>query len=111
MGLQLSSQRLGKQLIRARCGDKISGCDIDCFLEQLSLELTREEAIVDLIPCNTQDLAQEVSVGEPLCNSNHNQITFNILVRGNKPKKSITPICNFRKEKYTKVPKLVRKKN
>lgn len=79
----------------------------DSFVEQLAWEPTREEAILDL---NMQALVQEVPVGEPLCNSNYNIITFNILAGGNKPKKSTMPICNFRKSNCTKMRKLVRKK-
>lgn len=52
----------------------------DCFLEQLILEPTVGEALLTLI--NTQDQVQKVSVGELLCNNDHNIIRFSAFAEG-----------------------------
>lgn len=70
------------------------------------MEPTIKEAILDLILRSAQDLVQEVTVGEPFCNSEHNIITFNMLAGGSKPKKSTTLTYNYRKRTYTKMRKL-----
>lgn len=54
----------------------------DYFLEQLVLELTRGEAILDLVLSRAQDLVQRVNITEPLGNSDRNMIKFNIPLVG-----------------------------
>ncbi|XP_059824367.1 hydroxyacid oxidase 2 isoform X1 [Hypanus sabinus] len=51
-------------------------CLRDVFLEQLVLEPTRNEAILDLVMCNEQELISDLEVKEPLGSSDHNMISF-----------------------------------
>ncbi|XP_059846738.1 uncharacterized protein LOC132405715 [Hypanus sabinus] len=51
-------------------------CLRDVFLEQLVLEPTRNEAILDLVMCNEQELISDLEVKEPLGSSDHDMISF-----------------------------------
>ena len=51
-------------------------CLRDVFLEQLVLEPTRNEAILDLVMCNEQELISDLEVKEPLGSGDHNMISF-----------------------------------
>ncbi|CAM4611226.1 unnamed protein product [Caretta caretta] len=83
----------------------------DCFLEQLVLEPTRGEAILDLVLSGgAQDLVQEVNIAGPLGNSDHNIIKFNIPVVGKTPQQPNTVAFKFRKGTYTKMRRLVKQK-
>jgi len=53
-------------------------CLRDCFLEQLVVEPTREQAILDLVLCNEADLIKELKVKEPLGSSDHNMIELGL---------------------------------
>lgn len=67
----------------------------DCLLEQLVLQYTRKENILNLVLANTQELVQEVtSVAPPV--SDHNIIKLNILGEGKVPETSMITL-SYRK--------------
>uniref|UniRef100_A0A674II76 Intraflagellar transport 172 n=1 Tax=Terrapene triunguis TaxID=2587831 RepID=A0A674II76_9SAUR len=78
--------------------------------QQLVLEPTRGETILDLVLSGAQDLVQEVNIAGPLGNSDHNIIKFKIPVAGKTPQQPNTVAFNFRKWNYTKMRALVKQK-
>ncbi|XP_059806825.1 uncharacterized protein LOC132381440 [Hypanus sabinus] len=65
-------------------------CLRDGFLEQLVLEPTREKAILDLVLCNELDLIRDLEVKEPLGDSDHNMICFNLQFEKEKGKSDVS---------------------
>ena len=53
-------------------------CLQDGFLEQLVMEPTREQAILDLVLCNEPDLIKDLKVREHLGGSDHNMVEFSL---------------------------------
>ena len=67
----------------------------DNFLYQKVLEPTRENNVLDLVLTNKSGVIENIEVGEPLANSDHNSIRFDIIINGKiKENKSVVP--NFR---------------
>lgn len=67
----------------------------DNFLYQNVLVPTRGENILDLVLSNREKLVTNLEVGEPLGNSDHNSIRFDIEI-ANKAKENMGIIPNFR---------------
>ena len=62
----------------------------DSFLTQHVLEPTRGENVLDVVVSSQKELVDNVKIYEPLCNSDHNQIHFDINVKSeSKNKKRI----------------------
>ena len=62
----------------------------DSFLTQHVLEPTRGENVLDIVLSSQKELVDNVKIHEPLGNSNHTQIHFNINLKSeNKNKKRI----------------------
>ena len=59
--------------------NKFLDLTMDCFLTQHVKDPTRGNNILDLILSNNPSLIDEVTVSEPLSNSDHNTIHFNIV--------------------------------
>ena len=53
----------------------------DSFLTQHVLEPTREENVLDIVLSSQHELLENVKIHEPLGNSDHNQIHFDINVK------------------------------
>ena len=53
----------------------------ESFLTQHMLEPTRGENVLDIVLSSKQELVDNVKIHEPLGNSDHNQIHFNINVK------------------------------
>ena len=77
--------------------------------EQNCLKLPRKDAVLDLVWSAAQDLVQDGSVGEPLCNRDHSTIRLNAAEGGCRPKKSSVHVLNFRKGNYVKMRQVVKK--
>ncbi|XP_053130019.1 uncharacterized protein LOC128335549 [Hemicordylus capensis] len=82
----------------------------DCALEQLVMEPTREKATLDLILSDTQDLVRDVSVIDPLGNSDHSAIKSSIHAGRESPRISNTDILNFRRGSFSKMRSMVKRK-
>eukprot|EP00061_Rhincodon_typus_P001604 g15254.t1 len=65
--------------VDSRCQEKkfVNGYKT-VFLEQLVAELTREQAILDLVMCNEADLVSELEVKELLGGSDYNRTEFTL---------------------------------
>ena len=62
----------------------------DSFLTQHVLEPTRGENVLDIVLSSQKELVDNVKIHEPLGNSDHNQIHFDIIVKSeSKNKKRI----------------------
>ena len=62
----------------------------ESFLTQHVLEPTRGENVLDIVLSSQKELVDKVKIHEPLCNSDHNQIHFDINVKSeSKNKKRI----------------------
>ena len=62
----------------------------DTFLTQLVLEPTRGENILDIVISSQKELVDNVKIFEPLRNSDHNQIRFDINVKSESKNKKHT---------------------
>jgi hypothetical protein len=71
---------------------------LDSFLHQHVLEPTRKEAILDIVLSTEKDMVQNVEVIEPLGNSDHNSVDFDI-ISDNFPS-SVGFFYNFRKANF-----------
>jgi len=71
----------------------------DCFLTQHVVEPTRGDNILDLILSTQKEIVDNVVIEEPLGNSDHNQITFQLNVFVSK-KKQKQMHRNFNKANY-----------
>ena len=80
----------------------------DSFLTQHMLEPTRGEYVLDIVLFSQNELVDNVKIHEPLGNSDHNQIHFDIKVKSeNKNIKNTKR--NFHKGKYKDVRKYLAK--
>ena len=62
----------------------------DSFLTQHVLEPTRGENVLDIVSSSQKELVDNVKIHEPLGNSDHNQIQFDINVKSeSKNKKNV----------------------
>ena len=61
----------------------------DSFLTQHVLEPTREENVLYIVLSSQNELVDNVKIHEPLSNSDHNQIHFDIYVKSECNLKSI----------------------
>ena len=59
----------------------------DSFLSQHALEATRGENVLDIVLSSQKEFVDNVKICEPLGCSDHNQIHFNIKVRGERNRK------------------------
>ena len=72
----------------------------ESFLTQHVLEPTRGENVLDIVLSSQKELVDNVKIHEPLGNSDHNQIQFDISVKSvSKNKKTYRR--NFHKGNYT----------
>eukprot|EP00061_Rhincodon_typus_P004419 g22521.t1 len=62
----------------------------DSFLEQLVVESTREQAILDLLLCDEADLIREIKAKEPLGDSDHNMIELTLQFEREKIESEVT---------------------
>ena len=65
----------------------------DSFLEQYVMELTREQAILDLVLCNETGIINDLSVRDPLRRSDHSMVEFKIQMEREKVKSSTNVLC------------------
>ena len=80
----------------------------ESFLTQHMLEPTRGENVVDIVLLSQKELVDNVKIHEPLGNSDHNQIHFDIKVKsGSKNKKTYRR--NFHKGNYKDMRKYLAK--
>ena len=82
----------------------------DCFLIQNVYAHTRGQSILDLIFSSEKGMVDNLQVGSPLANSDHNTITWSLQVKkirdaeGNK-------VYNYNKANYSKICEELMKKN
>ena len=76
----------------------------DNFLTQHVLETTRAAGILDIALSPQKEFVDNVVIQEPLCNSDHNQLHFNIKIKSDKTK---VKQCrrDFRKGNYKEIRK------
>ena len=74
----------------------------DCFLTQHVKEATRADRILDLILSNDPEMVEEVKIGCPIANSDHNVIRFTILA-GRERRSSKQEGYNFHKADYGRI--------
>ncbi|CAM4590454.1 unnamed protein product [Lepidochelys kempii] len=79
----------------------------DGFLHQVVAEPTRGDAILDLVLVISEDLIEEMIVGDNLGSSHHELIQFKLNGRINK-NKSATRVFDFKRADFQKLRKLVR---
>uniref|UniRef100_K7F0G7 Endonuclease/exonuclease/phosphatase domain-containing protein n=1 Tax=Pelodiscus sinensis TaxID=13735 RepID=K7F0G7_PELSI len=79
----------------------------DEFFHQVVVEPTRGEAILDLVLMSSEDLIEEMVVGDKLGSSDHELIQFKLNGRINK-NKSETRVFYFKRANFNKLRKLVR---
>ena len=80
----------------------------DSFLTQHVLEPTRGENVLDIVLSSQKDLVDNVKIFEPLGNSDHNQIYFDINVKSESKNKK-TYKRNFHKGNYKDMRKYLAK--
>ena len=80
----------------------------DSFLTQHVLEPTREENVLDIVLSSQKELVDNVKIHEPLGNSDHNQIHFDIYVKSESKNKK-TYRRNFHKGNYKDMRKYLAK--
>ena len=76
----------------------------DSFLTQHELEPTRGENVLDIVLLLHKELVDNVNIHEPLGNSDHNQIHFDITVKSESKNKK-TYWRNFHKGNYKEMRK------
>eukprot|EP00061_Rhincodon_typus_P014068 g40864.t1 len=59
-------------------------CLHDSFLEQYAMELTREQAILDLVLCNETGIINDFIIRDPLGRSDHSMVEFRIQMESEK---------------------------
>ena len=64
----------------------------DSFLTQHVLEPTRGENVLDIVLSSQKELVDNVKIFEPLGNSDHNQIHFDINVKSEKMRKYLAKL-------------------
>ena len=76
----------------------------DNFLTQHELEPTRGARVLDIVLSSQNEFVDNVEIREPLGNSDHNQLHFNINIKSDKPK---VKQCrrDFRKGNYMEIRK------
>uniref|UniRef100_K7EWV1 Endonuclease/exonuclease/phosphatase domain-containing protein n=1 Tax=Pelodiscus sinensis TaxID=13735 RepID=K7EWV1_PELSI len=79
----------------------------DEFLHQVVAESTRGDAILDLVLVSSEDLIDEMVVGDNLGSSDHELIQFKLNGRINK-NKSETRVFDFKRANFSKLRKFVR---
>ena len=78
----------------------------DSFLTQHVVESTRGESVIDIVLSSQNELVYNVKIHEPLGNSDHNQIHFDIKIKSESKK---TYRKNFLKGKYKDMRKYLAK--
>eukprot|EP00061_Rhincodon_typus_P016363 g44545.t1 len=75
-------------------------CPRDGFLEQLMVQPTGEQAILDLVLCNEADLIRELKGMEPLGGSDHKMTEFTLKFEREKIESEVTVLqlnkCDYR---------------
>ena len=71
----------------------------DCFLTQFVKAPTRGEACLDLVFSNNEDRITKTEVREPLANSDHNMVSFEVFFKTPKVMTK-AKVYNFRKANY-----------
>ena len=80
----------------------------DSFLTQHMLEPTRGENVLDIVLSSQKELVDNVKIFEPLSNSDHNQIHFDVNVKSESKNKK-TYKRNFHKGNYEDMRKYLAK--
>ena len=80
----------------------------DSFLTQHVLEPTREENVLDIVLSSQKELVDNVKIHDPLGNSDHNQIPFDINVKSESKNKK-TYRRNFHKGNFKDMRKYLAK--
>ena len=80
----------------------------DSFLTQHLLEPTREDNVLDIVLSSQNELLDNAKIHEPLGNSDHNQIHFDINVKSENKNKKIYR-RNFHKGNYKDIRKCLAK--
>ena len=83
-------------------GSKFIDLIQDCFLEQHVMEATRGDKTLDLVFSTEPTLVDEVTIGCPVANSDHNVIYFKIPRRVDR-KASKQEVFNYHKAEYDKI--------
>ena len=83
-------------------GSKFIDLIQDCFLEQHVMDATRGGKILDLVLSTEPTLVEEVTIGCPVANSDHNVIYFKIPRRVDR-KASKQEVFNYHKAEYDKI--------
>uniref|UniRef100_A0A803JG40 Reverse transcriptase domain-containing protein n=1 Tax=Xenopus tropicalis TaxID=8364 RepID=A0A803JG40_XENTR len=74
----------------------------DNFLFQAVQEPTRNDAILDLVISNNNELISNICVGEHLGNSDHNMVSFEIMLQRQRYK-GVTKTLNFRRADFASI--------
>uniref|UniRef100_A0A803KG92 Reverse transcriptase domain-containing protein n=1 Tax=Xenopus tropicalis TaxID=8364 RepID=A0A803KG92_XENTR len=74
----------------------------DNFLFQAVQEPTRNDAILDLVISNNNELISNICVGEHLGNSDHNMVSFEIMLQ-RQLYKGVTKTLNFRRADFASI--------
>ncbi|KAE8597549.1 hypothetical protein XENTR_v10016507 [Xenopus tropicalis] len=74
----------------------------DNFLFQLVQEPTRNDSILDLVISNNTELISNICVGEHLGNSDHNMVSFEIMLQ-RQLYKGVTKTLNFRRADFASI--------
>jgi len=75
----------------------------DCFLTQKVMMPTRGSSILDLVLCTEPDMVDNIEVGCPVANSDHNIIEFHLDWGTEGKKKSVGENCKYLKGNYRKI--------
>ena len=85
-------------------------CLNENFLEQLVEKPTRGDNILDLVLCSEINIVQNLTIGEPFANSDHQIIRFNLIVAKEKTKDN-TINYNYFKADYEKIRDYAKSRN